>query len=280
MVDKELSLYQFLVDHSEEISNGWYDTIIEDDPDTVYASTDPHVIKGLKAQNLSFNYLINRIFNKEELYFYQEIKNWAISIAEDKEHQRTPIYKVIREFTRVRNLYHSYIKRYCSENEISTEQLEKWKERLTDALDFSINLFVEETYHASERQIHSQKMMIYELSSPVILLHKGAALLPLIGDIDTGRAKIIMESSLQQCTEKNVSHLFIDLSGVHIIDTMVAHQISQLMTALKLIGVQTTLSGIRPEIAQTSIQLGITFKEGKITSTLAQALSDSFAAIK
>ena len=276
-MDKDQSLYQFLVNHSEKISQEWYDTIEENDPNSVYAATDPVIIEGLMKQNLSFNYLLNRIFNDEEDFFYKEIKTWARWIAEDGEHQKTPIHKVIHEFTRVRNLYLSYIQKYaCPLNEtVSFERMEEWRNRLTKAMDFSINLFVKESFDTSERKIANQKIMIYELSTPVIELHNGAGLLPLTGDIDTDRARVIIDNTLHQCMEKNVSELFLDLSGVLIIDTMVANQLSQLMTALKLIGVNTTISGIRPEIAQTSVQLGISFTEGTIKSTLAQAIADS-----
>lgn len=281
-MDKDQSLYHFLQENSEKISQEWYDTIEETDGKSVYAAVDPAVVKALKNQNLAFNNLLNRIFNNEEDFFYEEVKVWARSIAEDEEHQKTPIYKIIREFMRVRNIYLSYVKSYSRmyKEKVSVDRMDQWRDRLIKAMDYSVNLFVEESFRTSESQINAQKEMIYELSSPVILLHKGAGLLPLIGDIDTDRARIIMDSTLQQCTEKHITHLFLDLSGVLIIDTMVALQLSQLMTALKLIGVQTTISGIRPEIAQTSIQLGISFDEGNIVSTLAQAVAQTLEAMK
>lgn len=96
--------------------------------------------------------------------------------------------------------------------------------------------------------------------------------MPLVGDIDTARAKIILENTLNQCSQKGVQHLCIDLSGVVIIDTMVAHQIFDLVTSLRLIGVETTISGIRPEIAQTAVQLGLPFNEFRTASSLAHAL--------
>ncbi|PPA70702.1 STAS domain-containing protein [Jeotgalibacillus proteolyticus] len=280
-MEKNKSIYLFLEENAKKISDEWYETIEDDDSHGVYTSTNPVVIETLKKQNLEFNYLLNHIFNGEEDVYYCEIKKWAVSIAEDPEHQNTPIYKVIREFMRVRNLYLIYIKQFSldKQDKEPLKLLEEWRVAVTQAVDFAINLFVEKSYHVSQRKIQSQKEMIYELSSPVILLYKGAALLPLIGDIDTDRAKIIMDSTLFQCTEKNVSHLFLDLSGVLIIDTMVAQQLSHLMTALKLIGVETTISGIRPEIAQTSVQLGISFSEGSIKSTLAQAISDTIPAL-
>ncbi|BBP89712.1 hypothetical protein BsIDN1_33300 [Bacillus safensis] len=97
--------------------------------------------------------------------------------------------------------------------------------------------------------------------------------MPLVGDIDTARAKIILENTLNQCSQKGVQqHLCIDLSGVVMIDTMVAHQIFDLVTSLRLIGVETTISGIRPEIAQTAVQLGLPFNEFRTASSLAHAL--------
>lgn len=96
--------------------------------------------------------------------------------------------------------------------------------------------------------------------------------MPLVGDIDTARAKIILENTLKQCSQKGVQHLCIDLSGVVIIDTMVAQQIFDLVTSLRLIGVETTISGIRPEIAQTAVQLGLPFNEFRTAASLAHAL--------
>ncbi|WP_269757956.1 STAS domain-containing protein [Thalassobacillus sp. C254] len=72
---------------------------------------------------------------------------------------------------------------------------------------------------------------------------------------------------------ESITHLFIDLSGVAEIDTMVAHQISHLLKALSLLGIESTLSGIRPEIAQTAVQLNISFDKVEIKSSLSHALS-------
>lgn len=85
---------------------------------------------------------------------------------------------------------------------------------------------------------------------------------------------MILENTLKQCSQRGIHHLFVDLSGVAMIDTMVAHKIFQLLDALKLIGVKTTLSGIRPEIAQTAVQLGLSFNKTEVRTNLAQALED------
>ena len=106
-----------------------------------------------------------------------------------------------------------------------------------------------------------------------IKLNSTTALLPLIGEIDTHRAKVILESTLNQCAKFKIDRLYIDLLGVPIVDTMVAHQISQMYGALKLIGVDTCLSGVRPSIAQTTVQLCIDFKDIETYSSIEQAMN-------
>ncbi|PFA67080.1 anti-anti-sigma factor [Bacillus sp. AFS015802] len=96
-----------------------------------------------------------------------------------------------------------------------------------------------------------------ELSIPIVKVTDSIAILPLIGDIDSSRAKDLMERALTKGTALNLQHLIIDLSGVSVVDTMVADQLFKVVAALKLAGIQAVLTGIRPEIAQTMVNLGI-----------------------
>jgi rsbT co-antagonist protein RsbR len=112
-----------------------------------------------------------------------------------------------------------------------------------------------------------------ELSVPVVPLEEGVAVLPIIGMIDTWRAKLLMEESLKQSTKLNVSYFILDLSGTPIIDTAVAHQLFQVIKSLRLLGVTAVISGIRPEIAQTIVNIGINFENIQTYSTLKQALN-------
>jgi len=118
------------------------------------------------------------------------------------------------------------------------------------------------------------RMEIAELSVPVVPLEKEVAILPLIGTIDTYRAKLLLEESLRKSAKLGVSYFILDLSGVPIVDTMVASQLFQVINALKLLGVEAVISGIRPEIAQTMVALGIDFTKVKTYSSLQQAMSD------
>jgi rsbT co-antagonist protein RsbR len=175
---------------------------------------------------------------------------------------------------RVRKQYCDYIDEFVrnSNDKIEPKLINEWEERVIRIFDITILKFVTAAEETASIQLKAHQEMIHELSSPIITIKKDVALLPLVGDIDTARAKVILESTLQQCADKHIAYLYIDLSGVAMVDTMVAHQIFQLIDALNLLGVKSTLSGIRPEIAQTAIQLGLSFTNVRIKSNLAHAL--------
>lgn len=268
--------YTYLQQRAPQLTEEWYESIDRSDTGGVYTSNDPEVIKALKAQNQEFHQRFIKVFSEEDVDFMELFEEWIVRIAKDGEHLSTPIQFVIKEFMRTRSQYlkevAAFIRMYP--NEYTSEKIEAIKDLIVRAHDRVIYHFVVETQRTSELQLKAQQEMIYELSSPVIKLKGETALLPLVGDIDTARAKMILENTLKQCTEKGVAHLFIDLSGVVMIDTMVAHQIFQLIDALNLIGIKSTLSGIRPEIALTSMQLGLTFENVSIKSTLSKALEE------
>lgn len=267
------SLYTFLKGITRDLTEEWYKNIDKTKTAGVYASNDPKVIEALKDQNHEFHLHFIEVFNKGEVEFFEEFEPWIIKIASDIEHINTPIQYVIREFKNVRNQYFDYVNKFAELNtEVTRQERDAWFEIILKEFDEVILRFIEGTYKYSQNVLRAQQEMINELSAPVISLSNHQGLLPLIGDIDTSRAKMILEHTLKQCADRDIHHLFVDLSGVAMIDTMVAHQLFQLLKALKLIGVKTTLSGIRPEIAQTAVQLGLSFDGTMIKNSLAQAL--------
>ncbi len=176
---------------------------------------------------------------------------------------------------RVRGQYLDILGEFSAINKenVTNEEINYWGKIIINTFDQIILLFSETVQQTLNNQLRAQQQMINELSSPIISLEKNTALLPLVGDIDTARAKLILENTLEQCSNSGTDQLYIDLSGVVMIDTMVAHQIFQLIDALSLLGVECILSGIRPEISMTAVQLGLSFDKIKIRATLAQALT-------
>ncbi|WP_102263035.1 STAS domain-containing protein [Mesobacillus jeotgali] len=272
---KNQDLYLYLKENTRNLTEEWYQNIDKTKTAGVYASNEPDVIKTLKEQNHDFHLHFIELFKKGEEEFFQDFEPWIIEIASDIEHINTPIHYVIREFKNVRNQYFDYVRKFAEVHpEITRKEVDDWYDVILKEMDEVILRFVEATYKYSQTVLKAQQETINELSAPVISLSNQQGLLPLIGDIDTSRAKMILENTLKQCSQRGIHHLFVDLSGVAMIDTMVAHKIFQLLDALKLIGVKTTLSGIRPEIAQTAVQLGLSFNETEVRTNLAQALEE------
>jgi rsbT co-antagonist protein RsbR len=128
-------------------------------------------------------------------------------------------------------------------------------------------------------QEHNNKLMkiaytaLEELSVPVVAINKTVAVVPLIGEIDTHRSQLILEVTMEECSKLKLEYLILDVTGVPVIDTMVADNLFKVINALKLLGVETIMTGIRPEIAQTIVSIGVNFKGITTFADLPTALS-------
>jgi rsbT co-antagonist protein RsbR len=126
--------------------------------------------------------------------------------------------------------------------------------RLLDAL----GLHTMEVYQASrEEVIGRQSQEIAELSTPVVQLWDGILALPLIGTLDSARTSVVMESLLQAIVDQKAEIAIIDITGVPTVDTMVAQHLLKTVAAARLMGADCIVSGIRPQIAQTMVHLGV-----------------------
>ncbi|WP_047985431.1 RsbT co-antagonist protein RsbRA [Ornithinibacillus californiensis] len=119
-----------------------------------------------------------------------------------------------------------------------------------------------------EHVVSLQRIALQELSAPLIPVMDNITIMPLIGTIDTERAKFIMENLLEGVMQHNAEVVLIDITGVPVVDTMVAHHLFQATEAVRLLGAKCILVGIRPEIAQTIVNLGINFSKLPTKSTL------------
>jgi len=130
------------------------------------------------------------------------------------------------------------------------------------------------TYQQSrEAIIGRQQEELLELSTPVIKLWEGILAVPMIGTLDSSRTQLVMESLLQRIVETGSELAIIDITGVPTVDTLVAQHLLKTVAAIRLMGADCIVSGVRPQIAQTIVQLGIDL-EGIVTkATLADALS-------
>ncbi|WP_026580737.1 RsbT co-antagonist protein RsbRA [Bacillus sp. J33] len=128
-----------------------------------------------------------------------------------------------------------------------------------------------------ERTVSLQKIALQELSAPLIPVFEGITVMPLVGTIDTERAKQIMENLLHGVVKHRSEVVLIDITGVPVVDTMVAHHIIQAADAVRLVGAKCMLVGIRPEIAQTIVNLGIDLNQFTTKNTLKKGVEAALA---
>ncbi|GKU84641.1 STAS domain-containing protein [Niallia sp. NCCP-28] len=126
-----------------------------------------------------------------------------------------------------------------------------------------------------ERTVSMQKVALQELSAPLIPVFEGITIMPLVGTIDTQRAKQIMENLLNGVVEHRSEVVLIDITGVPVVDTMVAHHIIQATNAVRLVGTKSMIVGIRPEIAQTIVNLGINLDQFETKNTLKKGMESA-----
>lgn len=130
------------------------------------------------------------------------------------------------------------------------------------------------TYQRSREDIISrQQQDLLELSTPVVKLWEGVLAVPMIGTLDSGRTQIVMEALLERIVETGSALAIIDITGVPTVDTLVAQHLMKTVTAIRLMGADCIISGIRPQIAQTIVHLGIDLEGITTKASLADALS-------
>jgi rsbT co-antagonist protein RsbR len=141
----------------------------------------------------------------------------------------------------------------------------------TELLD-NLGLYTTEAFLKSrEETIRRQQEEMLELSTPVVKLWDGILALPLIGTLDSARTQVVMESLLESIVQTNSRVAIIDITGVPTVDTVVAQHLLKTVTAARLMGAYCIISGVRPQIAQTIVHLGINLLDVTTKATLSDA---------
>jgi rsbT co-antagonist protein RsbR len=136
-----------------------------------------------------------------------------------------------------------------------------------------LGLLTFETFAAArERIIADQAAAMLELSTPVIRLWDGIIAVPLVGTLDSARTQLVMERLLESLVTTGAEHAVLDITGVSTVDTEVAQHLLKTVSAVRLLGAECIISGIRPQVAQTIVALGIEFGDIATKATLADAL--------
>ena len=150
----------------------------------------------------------------------------------------------------------------------------------TNQLLDKLGLFTTEVYQRGREQlIIRQQQALMELSTPVVTLWEGVLALPVIGTLDSARTQVVMENLLQRIVETGAAIAIIDITGVPTVDTLTAQHLLKTVAAARLMGADCIISGIRPQIAQTIVHLGVDLQgvttKGNLADALALALKRS-----
>ncbi len=202
-----------------------------------------------------------------------------------------PIVKMLQEMSRTRaiqgynasetvsyifSLKDSLLNLMQSEYKADPVQLNTETIRISNLLDKLGIITFEEYARGREAVINEQQSSMMELSSPIVSLWKDILAVPVIGTLDSKRTQIIMENLLKRIVETGSKIAIIDITGVGIMDTLVATHLMKTVGAVKLLGAESVVTGIRPEVAQTVVHLGVDLGGIITRASLADGLSYAF----
>jgi rsbT co-antagonist protein RsbR len=206
------------------------------------------------------------------LEFIKWYKKYQDQTHDEYSSLQEDISSLVKPYAETRLRLIKMLTKISIEHGLSIEQVVFVNNRISYLLDLSITqTIIERERLANEKNTKNQKL-ITELSSPVVPLQNGLAILPLIGEIDFDRSEHIMNHVIPKIRELNIESLIIDFSGLVNIDTEVASRIFNIYDVLALLGVNTMFTGIRPDLAAGIINAGIDFTSLKTFATVQQAI--------
>lgn len=274
MKENTQALYDFLITNSSVITDSWMDLRFKKTGSHYSVDASPDIAERIKKQNMTYVRVIADSLLQSEEEMRKSVVEWTNQTATDRANSDTSLSDVAEQLKNFRRVYWEYIELFTETYpiDVNLKQWFQWEKIINMTFDFIFESFSIVYMNVVKNRLVSQQAVIRELSAPIIPLSDHVGVLPLIGDIDTIRANCILESTLKQSIELGLQSLIIDLSGVPVMDKMEANQIFNLIASLRLIGIAATLTGIRPEVAQTAVQLGIDFKETPTFGSLKQAI--------
>jgi rsbT co-antagonist protein RsbR len=174
------------------------------------------------------------------------------------------------------NMFMELFSRSLQSETLDSGKRAQLEESVTKLLHLDTAVVVETYNHLIEETLTGQAKSLMEMSTPVTQIWSGILLLPIVGIIDSKRARDIMNATLAKIGETQARIFILDISGVGVVDTAVANHLIKITRATRLMGCDCTISGVSPSIAQTIVDLGIDVGRIKTTSTMKDALADAF----
>lgn len=253
----DTKLKKIVIDNSDTIVKKWLEDVSKNRKNDYTSTISDELFQSTNREfvNVIFTSVDNQGITNEIDDFSERLINlgWPLSYLTDglQAFRRVTIDFILSQSEKVDSDHFAVV----------LDMVDNW-------VDPIINQLVNEYSGSWEHTVSLQRVALQELSAPLIPVMKNITIMPLIGTIDTERAKLIMENLLDGVIKHNSEVVLIDITGVPVVDTMVAHHIIQAAEAVRLIGSTCILVGIRPEIAQTIVNLGIDLGKFPTKSTL------------
>lgn len=260
----------YIIEVSYELSQKMNEDLDKEFIQTIISRQELERLNEWRGQFLS--YIGEAIKEKNKEVTWDQVTEWARTTGESAVERKISLDESLTTLTSYRIVIWNAILEKLNEVSLSNEELIDIGFIIDSLVDHAGSVFSTSFVEYHRNTVDLAQKAVFEYSVPVVGLSDSVAILPLIGELDTNRARLLKENSLYNCVELGNSILIIDLSGVPIVDTMVANEIFQVISSLKLIGVQTILTGVRPEIAQSIVKLGLNFKGVTIKSSLKHAI--------
>ncbi|MFE4354541.1 STAS domain-containing protein [Peribacillus simplex] len=181
---------------------------------------------------------------------------------------------LIKPYADTRQLLIKILSQLSMDHGLTTEEVINVTSRLSYFLDISITETILKRERKTKKTEEKQNQKITELSSPIIPIQNGMAVLPIIGDIDVEKSEFIMNRVIPRVAELKIECVIIDFSTIASIDTEIAARIFTIYDVLRLLGINAVFTGIRTDLVSRIINSGINFSSVKTYATLQQALQD------
>ncbi|ARI77965.1 STAS domain-containing protein [Halobacillus mangrovi] len=265
-----------IVNNRFEITTLALDLRMEEDPDLVKKIKSRKYLSLTEQEAQEFGstivkYLGEAVYGDEKLYF-DLITEWSKKAGEIAVLENIPLEESLDGLRFFRKAILKTIKQEADQSSITIDEVIDAISIIDPLIDRCIYSYSRVYLDEHKNEMTKAYANIQELLMPIVPITNGIAVLPIIGEMNEERSQYILEKTLEESKRLQLSHLIIDLSGIAIIDTMVAHNLNSIFNALKLLGVQPILTGMRAELTQTVISLGINFKAIATFRSLQMAL--------
>ncbi|WML48764.1 STAS domain-containing protein [Neobacillus sp. PS3-34] len=258
----------YLNNNANQLSNDIVDEIISKF-DVQISKAETNQAKSMYVEFLGF---LAESITCTEGSVPESLVAWSKENGERAAAMQGKVSNILVRYPDTRIVFADYMMKIGLDYKLTTEEIVLIIKRVNHMLDLSLN----ETVFAFERHtdqiIKSAQDEIIELASPVVPIHEGLAVLPLIGSIDSLRAEHLLNKVVPQIPSYQVECLIIDFSGIVNIDMEVARHIFMIYDVLLLLGIKVVFTGIRPKLAKNVINSGINFSSFQVYANVKQAI--------